>query len=69
MIISNKIRCKHCGSIIESKYTHNCVRCKCRSVAVDGGHDYLRRCFRTSPEEDFEELSEIIPDEEGGELD
>lgn len=57
MIIHNKIRCKKCGDIIESKYCHDYVECSCGACAVDGGHQYLRRCF-ISPD-CFEELSEI----------
>lgn len=55
----NAIRCKHCGEIIESTSVHDFKFCSCESVAVDGGHDYLRRCFNTSPD-DFEDLSEFI---------
>ena len=40
-ILVNKIRCKKCGDIIESKSVHDFRFCKCESV--DGGHDYLRR--------------------------
>lgn len=54
-IITNKIRCKKCGDIIESKHRHDFVVCKCGAVAVDGGHDYLKR---TGNYEDWEELSE-----------
>ena len=43
-IIANKIQCKKCQDIIESRYTHDFVWCKCGSVAVDGGKSYLRRC-------------------------
>lgn len=53
----NKIRCKKCGDIIESKTPHDFKYCKCKSVAVDGGKEYLRRCFVNSVD-DFEELSE-----------
>ena len=42
-ILANKIRCKKCGDIIESKSVYDFRFCKCDSVAVDGGHDYLRR--------------------------
>ena len=42
-ILSNKIQCKKCGSIIESKHRHDFKFCDCESVAVDGGLDYLRR--------------------------
>ena len=43
-IIINKIKCKKCGDIIESTHRHDFKICKCGAVAVDGGHDYLRRC-------------------------
>ena len=55
-IISNKIKCKKCGDIIESKSTNDYRRCSCGAVAVDGGKDYLRRI---GYEEDYEELSEV----------
>ena len=42
-VIVNKIRCKKCGDIIESTHRHDFKICKCGAVAVDGGHDYLRR--------------------------
>ena len=45
MIIKNAIRCNICGDEIESKHRHDYVECKCGACAVDGGHDYLRRCF------------------------
>ena len=54
-ILVNKIRCKKCGDIIESKSVHDFKFCKCESVAVDGGHDYLRRLGEL---EDWEDLSE-----------
>lgn len=37
-----RIRCKECGDIIESKHVHDFVRCKCGSIAIDGGDDYMR---------------------------
>ena len=55
-IITNKIRCNHCGDIIESEYRHDFKWCSCKTVAVDGGKAYIRRAFTNSPE-DFEELS------------
>ena len=36
-----KVRCNNCGDEIESKSTHDFKWCKCRSVAVDGGLEYL----------------------------
>lgn len=41
-IISNKIKCKKCGDIIESKSTNDYKKCSCGAVAVDGGKDYLK---------------------------
>lgn len=55
-IIVNKIRCKKCGDIIESKSRHDFVTCKCGKVSLDGGHDYIRRCADSL--DDYEELSE-----------
>ena len=61
-ITVNKIRCKKCGDIIESKSIQDFRSCKCGSVAVDGGHNYLRRVGNL---EDWEDLSEyeVIEDE------
>ena len=60
-IYRNKIRCKKCGDIIESKFRHDFVQCSCGAVSVDGGTDYLARSFPgnlENPEEAYEELSE-----------
>lgn len=56
MIISNKIKCRKCGDVIESKSVHDFKFCSCCAVAVDGGHEYLKRSGNL---EDFEELSEV----------
>ena len=56
-IIVNKIRCKKCNDVIESVSVHDFKFCKCGAVAVDGGHDYRRRCGNR---EDYEDLSEYI---------
>ena len=55
IIITNKIKCKKCGYVIESTHRHDFKLCKCGAVAVDGGKDYLRRSGNL---EDWEELSE-----------
>lgn len=56
VIKSNKIRCKKCNEIIESKNRHDFKWCKCKSCAVDGGTFYLKRCGNI---EDWEDLSEF----------
>lgn len=58
-IVTNKIRCKKCEDIIESRSVHDFVTCKCGAVSVDGGHEYLRRCGNL---DDFEDLSEYEED-------
>ena len=55
-IISNKIKCKKSGDIIEAKSTNDYKRCSCGAVAVDGGKDYLKRIGN---EENYEKLSII----------
>ena len=57
IIRCNKIKCKKCNDIIESTYVHDFKWCSCGAVAVDGGHEYLRR---VGNEEDFDELSYFI---------
>ena len=64
-IIRNAIRCKKCGDVIESKTVHDFKFCSCGSCAVDGGHDYLRRCGNLG---DWEELSEVEKVEDNGAL-
>ena len=54
-IIKNAIKCKKCGETIESCSVHDFKFCSCGSCAVDGGHEYLRRCGNP---EDWKELSE-----------
>ena len=55
----NKIRCKHCDDIIESKYTHDFHLCNCGKVGIDGGLDYQKRIYASNPaEQHYEELSE-----------
>ena len=45
-IIRNAAICRKCDDHIESKNRHDFVWCRCGAIAVDGGHDYLKRCGR-----------------------
>ena len=56
-IIINRIKCKFCGDILESKSRHDFKFCSCCKVAIDVGHFYLKR---SGNQNDWEELSEII---------
>ncbi len=58
-IIRNRIKCKKCGDIIESKSIHDFVECRCRSIAVDGGHEYRRWVGNIK---DIEDLSIVEKD-------
>lgn len=49
-ILKNKCQCKLCGDIIESKYRHDWVQCKCGEIFTDGGLDYFHRGFKTDPD-------------------
>lgn len=56
-ITRNVIRCNRCGDVIESVHVHDFKWCSCKSVAVDGGHEYLRRVGNP---EDFTDISETV---------
>jgi len=42
-IIKNRAYCKKCSIEVESKSVHDFRSCKCGSLSVDGGRDYLHR--------------------------
>lgn len=60
MILSNQIQCLTCGDRPYSAHRHDFKRCKCGSVAVDGGQEYCRRVGTH-----WKELSLTVPDEIG----
>lgn len=55
-ILVNKIQCKKCNDIIESKHVLDFKWCSCKSIAVDGGLEYVRR---VGSHEDIIELSKF----------
>ena len=57
-IVRNRIRCKKCDTILESKHRHDFVSCDCGTF-TDGGTEYLRRGWAGGEYEDaIEELDE-----------
>lgn len=54
-IVRNAARCRRCNTVVESKFVHDFVSCKCEAIFVDGGTDYLRA---GGDSEDFESLAE-----------
>jgi len=63
----NIAKCLLCGDIIESKYTHDYVTCKCGNLSVDGGQDYFKRSL-VHGLDSYKELN-LLKDEENKELD
>lgn len=59
MIKINKIQCKKCGDIIESKHRHDFVTCKCGAIFTDGGLEYFHRSANI---EDYNDLSVWVDD-------
>lgn len=41
-ITQQGVRCKKCGDEIYSNYRHDYMECKCGSVSIDGGLDYMK---------------------------
>lgn len=65
-ILHNRIKCKKCGDIIESKSVHDFVWCSCKSCAVDGGHNYLKRVGAPGEWEDISETENDSDSETNG---
>lgn len=41
-ILRNSAKCKKCKDEIQSVHRHDFKWCKCKSIFVDGGNEYLR---------------------------
>lgn len=70
-IIKNSIKCKVCGEVLESTYTHDFVECSCfkqskgsQGCACDGGLSYLRRVGTPGTWEDLSETRPFSKQEE-----
>ena len=68
-IVRNRIKCAKCGDIIESYSVHDFKFCKCGAIAVDGGHDYLRRLGEREDWIDMSETKEVEEPEEPYQVD
>lgn len=55
-ILKNRGMCLKCGQTVESVNVHDFAECRCGAIAVDGGHEYLRRLGEGK---DFREMSVI----------
>ena len=54
--MGRKVKCKKCGDVIQSTYRHDFVYCKCETIFVDGGDDYMRLGFPGGEIEDWIEV-------------
>jgi len=63
IIIRNSIKCLSCDDEIESRHVHDFKFCKCGKIAVDGGHEYLKRCGERRFMQETSEFGEL-PDAE-----
>lgn len=54
-LVVNRAKCLKCGDTLISKHGHDFVTCSCGSLSVDGGQDYLKRCYNN--DRDILELS------------
>lgn len=53
-MIINAIKCPTCGDIIYSRARHDFRWCGCGEVAIDGGFEYSKVCFKEKPPERVE---------------
>ena len=66
-IKTNKVRCKLCGDVIESKSAHDFKFCKCGAIAVDGGHKQLYRTFNPNCGHEYFDVVEELSEWKAGE--
>lgn len=59
-VIVNKVRCKKCIDITESKHNHDLVYCRCGMIAIDGGTDYQKFLWGMNATEEIAEVDEYI---------
>ena len=63
----NAAKCLFCGDVIESRSVHDFVTCSCGNLSVDGGLDYIKRCFKLEDWwkelSEWEEIEDTVPEE------
>lgn len=59
-ILVNKVRCKKCNDIIESKHSHDFKVCGCGEIFIDGGTDNQRYGWGINQTEEKTELDDYI---------
>ena len=59
-VLVNKVRCKKCNDILESKHEHDFKRCSCGSIFIDGGTDYQKYGWGLNQQEEKSELDDFI---------
>jgi len=65
----NKVRCKKCDDIIESRSTYDFKTCKCGTISIDGGKEYQKVSWKSdnpsepSSDEDYIDYSYSVYEE------
>lgn len=59
----NRIRCRVCGDVIESKSRHDFQSCKCGRCFIDGGLEYRRIGGYPDEIDDLVEWEEVEDEE------
>lgn len=59
-VLVNKVRCKKCNDIIESKHENDFKRCSCASIFIDGGTEYQRYGWGLNQQEGKSEQDDFI---------
>ena len=57
------VLCKKCNNRIRSEHRHDFRWCPCKSLAVDGGGDYLKLSFSGNPEESYEIIEDHVSED------
>lgn len=58
-IFENKVMCRNCGQVIESRHQHELRYCTCGRTAIQGGKEYLARWG-----DDYVEIALILDEQE-----
>lgn len=56
----NKVGCKRCNDIIESKHEHDFRKCKCGLIFIDGGTTYQKHGLSVNLTEEKDRIENYI---------
>lgn len=59
----SKIKCLKCNTVLESLHVHDFRECRCHSVFIDGGNEYLRMGWPGGNKAEWIEIIEYPPEQ------